>query len=193
MTTSSKFLSIAILSIGVCSGFAANAWAQAGGFGGTAVTRFQRANSSAQYSATATRNRVLQSSVGQVGVAGVNRRSFLSTDKTLLTQKSKPFSSVSRSPSVSPYLALSAPLATATDYYNVVRPQQQQRDQQRQTSYSIQRTHKLNQMAARGPYSTTGDQNSAPTGHAAVFQSLGSFQNTGNYFPPPSRPKQQRR
>ncbi|NOZ40521.1 MAG: hypothetical protein GXP24_09880 [Planctomycetes bacterium] len=115
----------------------------------------------------------------------------MSTSSSSLTLRKKPFSSISRGPSVSPYLALSAPRAAASDYQTIIRPQQRkQRENQRQQAFAIRRLQQLNKMAARAPYSATGDENRAPTGHAAVFQSLGSYQNTGNYFPPPSRPKQ---
>ena len=40
---------------------------------------------------------------------------------------SKPFSRIDRGPTVSPYLALNNPFSTAEDYYNIVKPLQEQR------------------------------------------------------------------
>lgn len=104
---------------------------------------------------------------------------------------SKPFSSISRGPSVTPYLALSNSFNQVSDYYNIVRPQRQQQtanQQQQRVNQQLQRQHlanqrRLNELAAQGPYNPRGDENSAPTGHAAVFQNLGTYLNTGGYFP----------
>lgn len=162
------------------------------GFGEAALGGLRNRNSAARFSVNNIQNSIRNRSVPTVGVRGVNQRNFLgNSPSSSLSQRSKPFSGISQGPTVSPYLALSAPRASASDYYNVVRPQQQQRQQnQRSQMQSMQKNRQLNQMAARAPYSTRGDENQAPTGHVAVFQSLGSYQNTGGYFPPPSPPKQ---
>ena len=163
------------------------------GFGNASVAQAIVNNSVQRYSVSnITRSNLNRASSSLVGVPGVNQRNFLGAGGGI-SSRSKPFSSVTQGPTVSPYLALSAPRAAASDYYNIIRPQQQQRrENQRQQRQAIQQQRRLNQMAARAPFSTTGDENSAPTGHVAVFQSLGSYQNTGGYFPPPSRPKQRR-
>ena len=162
------------------------------GFGSTSTNNFRRQNSAAQFSSSQIqRNLLNRSAGGVVGVPGVNSRNFLGSS-SLSASQSKPFSALQQGPTVSPYLALSAPRASASDYYSVIRPQQQQRAaNQRQQRQTLQQQRRLNQLAAQAPFSTTGDQNSAPTGHAAVFQSLGSYQNTSSYFPPPSPPKRQ--
>ena len=162
------------------------------GFGTQQTQNLINRNSASRFSSSYIQNSIINRSAATVGVAGVNQRNFLGSTG-ISTPRSKPFSSVTQGPTVSPYLALSAPRASASDYYNVIRPQQQQRrESQRQQRQDIQQQRRLNQMAARAPFSTTGDENRAPTGHVAVFQSLGSYQNTGGYFPPPSRPKQRR-
>ncbi len=107
-------------------------------------------------------------------------------------QSSKPFSSVTRRPAVSPYLALNNSFNQVSDYYNIVRPQREQR----QVNQQLQRQNRsnqsrLNQLASKGPYSPKGNENSAPTGHAAVFQSLGTYLNTGGYYAGPPAPRQQ--
>lgn len=174
---------------------ASNGFAQSGqnGFGEATVRQLLTNNSAQRFSASTIVQRNLnRASSSFVGVPGVNQRNFLGSGGASSPRR-KPFSSVTQGPAVSPYLALSAPRASASDYYNVIRPQQQQRrENQRQQRQAIQQQRRLNQMAARAPFSTTGDENRAPTGHVAVFQSLGSYQNTGGYFPPPSRPKQRR-
>jgi len=196
MISTIKNLSFLALTTGLCCTFATDGWAQAssqsGGFGAASISRLRsRSTGNGAFSVKGIQNRDLSRSVSRTGVQGINQRNFLSTATSPLSRSSKPFSSISRGPAVSPYLALSAPRAAASDYQTIIRPQQRkQRENQRQQAFAVQRQQRLNQMAARAPYSTTGDENSASTGHAAVFQSLGSFQNTGNYFPPPSRPKQ---
>jgi len=176
--------------------FAVDGFAQSDskGFGSATLGNIRASNSAARFSVNNIQRRIRNQAVPAIGTFGINRRNFLADPSSQLSQRSKPFSGISQGPTVSPYLALSAPRASASDYYNIIRPQQQkQRDDRRQQAFTIQRQRQLNQMAARAPYSATGDVNSAPTGHAAVFQSLGSYQNTGGYFPPPSAPKGRRR
>lgn len=171
-----------------------NAQSTSKGYGQAISNNYLQSNSASRFSTERIRNSILGQSVTNVGIAGVNSRNFLSsTGSSPLTRPTKPFTGATSRPTVSPYLALSGPRSTASDYYNVVRPQQQlQRQNQRQQAFAIRRQQKLNQMAARAPYSVTGDETRMGTGHAAVFQSLGSFQNTGGYFPPPSQPKRRR-
>jgi len=169
--------------------FSPEAFAQSGtkGFGSTAASNFVNRNSASRFSTQRLTGDLRNQSVRAVGVPGVNQKNFLSNSSSPLGRKSKPFAGFSRGPSVSPYLALSAPRASAVDFQTIIRPQQQQnRANRRQQHQAAQQHRRLNQMAAKAPFSTTGDANRAPTGHAAVFQSLGSYQNTGGYFPPPS-------
>jgi len=192
MKTTSKNLCVAALFAILLGVIAVEGWAQSGGkgFGSTSVDRLIRNNSASRFSVGNVQRTLRNRSAAIVGTPGVNQRNFLGASSGLLSQRAKPFNSVTRGPTVSPYLALSAPRAAASDYQRIIRPQQQQqRENQRQQAFAIQRQRQLNKTAARAPYSTTGDENRAPTGHAAVFQSLGSFQNTGRYFPPPSPPK----
>ncbi len=188
-------LSRAVLLVALCGGIVSEGWAQSGskGYGATAANNFVKHNSAARFSSKNLQSSVLNRSSLSIGTAGVNRRNFLSTSSVSSSRPTKPFSGTTSRPTVSPYLALSAPRSTASDYYSIIRPQQRrQRENQRQQAFAIQRQRKLNQMAARAPYSPKGDESRMGTGHVAVFQSLGSFQNTANYFPPPSRPKRRR-
>lgn len=156
--------------------------------------RQNRGTSSSFFSVDRIKQRNQFNLVPTAGVSGLNRKTFsssLASSSSSTSQRKKPFRGVTRGPAVSPYLSLSRPFGSATDYQTLVRPmREQQRQQEQMQRYTIQNQRRLNQMAARAPYNTRGDENAAPTGHAAVFQSLGSYQNTGNYFPPPSRPKQ---
>lgn len=193
MSTLTKTFGIALLAAFAGIALTADVFAQSGarGFGTTQAENLIRSNSAERFSAQTVQRSLMQRSTLAVGVPGVNQRNFLGSTATPASLRTKPFSAVTRGPAVSPYLALSAPRASASDYYNIIRPQQQQRrENERQQIRTLQQQRRLNQLAARAPYSTTGDENQAPTGHVAVFQSLGSFQNTGNYFPPPSPPKQ---
>jgi len=167
------------------------------GFADASLRAIRNRNSMDRFSTSRITNQIRNRSVTQSGVAGINRRSYLN-NSTSQIQKSKPFSGVQKGPAVSPYLALSNPFtSTATSYYTQVRPlaeqrrmQQQQQRQQRvleRQQYIHQK--KLNQAAAQGPYSITGSEEFAPTGHAAGYMQLGNFQETGNYFPPPTEPK----
>jgi hypothetical protein len=164
----------------------------------------QGQNSAKAYSVGNVNQQVLRRGVPPVGVAGINRQTFgggaalLGAPRQPLVGNagmagSKPFSRLDRGPTVSPYLALNNPFSTAEDYYNVVRPLQDQRrtnDAVARQQYAQAR--KLNQIAAQGPYRITGDPNAAPTGHGSGFMRLGAYMNTGNYFAPPTQPKSSR-
>jgi hypothetical protein len=101
------------------------------------------------------------------------------------TRRDKPFSSIVRKPTVSPYLGLLSnnPFTSTTDnYFNIVRPQiEQQKVNQQLAARNAALQRQLNDVAAQGPYSPTGAQDRAPTGHTAVYM------NYGGYYTP-SRP-----
>ena len=109
----------------------------------------------------------------------------------------KPFSTISRGPTVSPYLALSNPRGQVSDYFNIIKPQreqrrlnqQQQRVNQQLLRQNLANQHRLNQLAAEGPFDPRGSEFFAPTGHAAGHMQLGNYLNFGGYFPPPTSPK----
>lgn len=154
------------------------------GYGTSLLNSFQRQNSARQYSVRSVQNQVASQSVSSSGVLGVNRQSY-SNLFSAPSQRSKPFASLQRGPTVSPYLSLSGSLDGVTDYYNIVRPQQDQRranEQQQRQLYANQR--RLSQIAAQGPYDLQGDESLAPTGHSTTFLYQGNFGTTGNYFSP---------
>jgi len=156
-------------------------------YGSRRARELSSSNNSSQFSSSGIQRRLRGLSVRRDRFAKPN----LGPSRSLSSNpSSKPFSTISRSPTVTPYLALNNSFNQVSDYYNIVRPQQEQRrvNQQMQRQHETSR-RRLNQLAAQGPYSRTGNENAAPTGHAAVFQSLGTYLNTGGYYagPPTSQ------
>jgi hypothetical protein len=171
-------------------------------YAATQLKSLQRANSAEQFSVSRINNQILNQGIPRAGVAGVNLQNtgrsaaFAAPRPPLVggggmaSGNNKPFSRIDRGPTVSPYLALNNPFSTAEDYYNIVRPLQEQR--QTNDAFSRQQyiqQRKLNQLAAEGPFQITGDPNATPTGHGSGFMRLGTYMNTGNYFAPPTQPK----
>ena len=145
------------------------------------LARIKRRNSVSQYSINTIQNRAR--SVRGFGAGGVNRRTYGGASSS--PPRSKPFSSINRGPTVSPYLALSGSLNSVSDYYNIVRPQREQaRENARLQRQTLSNQRRLNQIASRGPYDVQGNDNLAPTGHRATFMFFDNFQSTGNFFPP---------
>ena len=156
-------------------------------FGTNLAREFANQNSVSRY----TTNNIRQQIQGNSVIAtGSPVRSPLSSYAPPSRQSSKPFANIDRGPTVSPYLALSNSFNQVSDYYNIVRPQQQQRrvnQQQQRVNRQLQgqnlaNQRRLNQLAASGPFNPRGDENQVPTGHAAAFQSLGTYLNTDTYF-----------
>ncbi|MCG8448805.1 MAG: hypothetical protein MI725_04385 [Pirellulales bacterium] len=161
------------------------------GYAQSELNRLTSRNRSSFYSVERLQQRNLAQAVPRVGIGGVNLRTFQGGSNLSSIQRKKPFTSITRGPTVSPYLSLSNRFATASDYQARIRPAREaERLRQQQQLHDIQNQRRLNQLAAQAPFSITGDEEAAPTGHAAVFQRIeGSFLNTGGYYPPPSRPK----
>ena len=175
-----------VLAVLVCVSSSQQTAAQ--GYTDALLRQIQSRNSVSQYSSRRFQNQATSRAVGRIGVAGINARPYNSSAK----RRSKPFSSLDRGPSVSPYLALSNSFNQVSDYYNIVRPQQdfqrarerQQRENARIQSQIRANEHRLNQMAAQAPFHLRGDPELAPTGHSATYLFYDNFQSTGNYFTP---------
>jgi hypothetical protein len=188
----------ATLIVGLClcllsDGSALFAQAAMSNYASTQLNMLKNQNSASAYTIANFRQQSISNAIGTTGVPGVNFRTY-GLQPANLSSRRKPFSGAQMSPTVSPYLALSNPFATATDYYNIVRPQQEQRRinqqmAQRQSSQEKQ----LTKMAAQGPYSITGNEDMAPTGHNAGYMQYGAYSDTGTYFPAPTKPQSQRR
>ena len=186
MRVSATFLLLAF----TCAVFPANE-ARSQGYGAALSRSFSARSSSANFTSNRIQGRINNQAYGRVGVQGVNLRRF-GNRSSGASQASKPFKSLNRGPSVSPYLALSNSLNQVSDYYNIVRPQQEfqrARAQQQRQNEATQRqiaanSHRLNQMAAAPPFSIQGDRGIAPTGHSTTYMAFDNFQSTGRYFTP---------
>jgi hypothetical protein len=160
---------------------------------------FKSRNSVSNYTPSRINQQLLSNSVSRTGVAGVNARNYttglLGTGAGAAppSRSSKPFSRIDRGPTVSPYLSLSNPFSTATDYYNVVKPlQEQRRMNDRVAQQQYMQAKKLNQIAAQGPYQITGNEDAAPTGHSTGFMKFANYMNLGGYFAPQTQPKSEK-
>jgi hypothetical protein len=129
-------------------------------------------NSVSGFSTRQLQSRLINRTVPQYGFSTANRDVFGGSPLT------KPFkNSGGGGGGVSPWLALSSPFSSpTTNYYTQVRPQlDQQRANQQQAMRNEQMRRQLNSLAARGPFSATGNENMAPTGHAAVYMNYGGY------------------
>jgi hypothetical protein len=95
-------------------------------------------------------------------------------------RSTKPFSSISTTPTVSPYLNLFNTSGTGTSAFNyqtLVRPQlQQQAINQQQQRQNLDIDRKVQALAARGAYShPEGSDQEAPTGHQTTFMYYGHY------------------
>lgn len=108
------------------------------------------------------------------------------------TRSSKPFSSYSSSPTVSPYLNLfRTDLSTGGNfnYSTLVQPQlQQQQFNQQLERQALQANRRIQSIAAQADYNVQGSKDQYPTGHQTVFNYFGRY-----YQQPQVRQKQHRR
>jgi hypothetical protein len=143
-------------------------------------------NSTQVFTTDRVRANLFNRTVPQYGYSQVNRGLFNNSLSTRAPQK--PFTGAGGGGSVSPWLALSDPFtSSAHNYYTQVRPQlEQQRLNQQMAARNMQMQRQLNQMAAQPPYDPGGNENMAPTGHAAAYL------NYGGYYQPVQPTKGQR-
>jgi hypothetical protein len=136
-------------------------------------------NRNTSYTSDRMRNNVLSRTVPQYNFSNVNRGVLSGAYGSSSARPQKPFSNVSRGPTVTPYLGLlsSNPYTSTTDnYFNLVRPQmEQQKVNDRLTQQNIAMQKQLNDVASQAPYSPTGSADRAPTGHAAVYFNYGGY------------------
>jgi hypothetical protein len=142
------------------------------GFAAAEISRLSTSANAATYSAdrirkNATTAPVLRSGLGHYSPGAVSN----------FGRASKPFSSISKGPSVTPYLALDNPFTSpATSYYTQIRPQmEQQRVNQEQQRQNQLLQRQMSQYTAIRPYDPTGSEMRAPTGHAAVHMNYGGY------------------
>lgn len=136
------------------------------------------ANSISRFSASRYTKQAIRTSIpryAQYNNSNLQKQVFGSTGSS--RPKKKPFSSVSRGPSVTPYLGLAGiPTGGAPNYYSKVKPLlEQQRINQRNQRQNAAMQHQLNQVAAQPPFNPKGSDTMAPTGHAAVYMNYGGY------------------
>lgn len=154
---------------------------------------FVARNSSQRFTSQNLQAGVINRALPQNSFSGVNRSLLKGAmGSQAAPQKPKPFSSVKQGPSQSPYMGMLAQTpftSTNSNYFNIVKPQlemqrAQQRAQEKQQSQMIQYQQQLTQAASKGPYSTTGSEERAPTGHVATYMNNGGvYGNPGGYYP----------
>jgi hypothetical protein len=159
------------------------------GYAKTEMNRINAVSNPNNYTSDRIRHQVISNSVAQVQTFGTRANVLAGA----LSRPNKPFSSISRGPSVTPYLALDQPFAnTATQYYTQIRPQlEQQRINQQVQRQTQQMQRQLSEVTARPPYDPQGNENMMPTGHSAGFMTMSNFMNYGGYYQQP-RPQQRR-
>jgi hypothetical protein len=146
------------------------------GFAQSEINRLGAVSNPGTYSA----DRIRTSTIANT-VPG-NIRGFTSSNllSGALARPNKPFSSISRGPSVTPYLALEQPFSnSATNYYTLVRPQlEQQRINQQMQRQTELMQRQISQVSAQPPMNPAGSQLIAPTGHPAVYMNYGGYYQT---------------
>jgi hypothetical protein len=165
--------SFAILSITAVLLVPHEARAQSG-FAATEINRLANSSNPSSYSA----GRIVSTAVTPPRPSsglGHFRPSSVST--ATMGRANKPFSSISKGPSVTPYLALDNPFTSpATSYYTQIRPQlEQQRVNQQQERQNQLMQRQISQYTAVRPFDPTGSQMQAPTGHASVYMNMGGY------------------
>lgn len=159
-----------------------------GGYASQELANIRRTAVGTGYTGSQLNSQTLNRSRARVpftGVSSVDRTSgrrpaasFSSRGNT--GPASKPFSNVSRRPTVSPYLNLFNESfdegGTDLNYQTLVRPQLQQRqinDQLQQQTQALNR--RLQEIAAQPSYNQQGSTRQAPTGHSTFFQVYSHF------------------
>jgi hypothetical protein len=162
------FLSAAIL-------IAGESQAQTG-FAASELNRLQTVANPATYSANRIRNSSMTAALPRSGLGQFTTGAA----SNAFGRANKPFSSISKGPSVTPYLALDNPFTSpATSYYTQIRPQmEQQRINQQQERQNQLMQRQISQYTALQPYDPTGSDARAPTGHASVYMNYGGYYST---------------
>lgn len=166
-------LGLTILSITAVLLVAHESRAQSG-YAASEINRLQRDSNPATYSA----GRIVgQATTPPRPMTGMGHFNPSSLSTASMGRANKPFSSISRGPSVTPYLALDNPFTSpATSYYTQIRPQlEQQRVNQQQERQNQLMQRQISQYTAIRPFDPTGSETRAPTGHASVYLNYGGY------------------
>ena len=169
----------------VVAGSVANAQTQ---YTANQLSAITAQNSASRFTTNRLRNEVINRTVPQYAFSNVNRGVLKGATGAQAPQRSKPFASANKGPNTSPYLGMipNAPVTSSTsNYFNIVKPQlEAQRANEKLQAQNIRLQQQLTEVASKGPYSTSGSEQRAPTGHTAVYMNNGGvFGNPGGYYP----------
>jgi hypothetical protein len=168
--------SFAILSITAALLVAHESRAQSG-YAATEINRLGNRSSPANFSVS----RIVGTAVTPPRPSlGLGHFTSSSVSTASMGRANKPFSSISKGPSVTPYLALDNPFTSpATSYYTQIRPQmEQQRVNQQQERQNQLMQRQISQYTAIQPFDPTGSETRAPTGHASAYMNYGGYYTT---------------
>ncbi len=126
--------------------------------------------------------RPVSAAANNQAVAAPSQRARVGGAAGFTAPVNKPFTNISRRPTVSPYLLLfnddDGTNENNLNYQTLVRPMLQQEAFNEQVNRDQLRINQqLSALAGQNAFQTQGSQQLAPTGHAAVFN------NTMNFFP----------
>lgn len=169
------------------SGISVGSRSSAGGYTGNAIRNIYRRDIGEGYtseSLNAISLRNAQARVGYVGQSSAGRASASTISSSVPTlsagSSSKPFSSVSSSPAVSPYMNLFREDFGGTsdlNYQTLVRPQlQQQQYNQQFQKQNMELSTRVQQISARSAFQNpAGSETMYPTGHPTAFGGYSHF------------------
>jgi hypothetical protein len=154
-----------------------------GGYTGQTLQNLYRTDVGNGYTVQSLNQLVLQNAqarVPYVGQQGPPDLGPATIGPGLATRASKPFSTISQTPTVSPYLNLfntSQNGTSAFNYQTLVRPQlQQQAINQAQMRQNLDVDRKVQALAARGAYTNpAGSDQEYPTGHQTAYMYYGHY------------------
>lgn len=177
-----------ILGIALVASMASSSWGQRSQYAAAQVNQLKNRNSAAGFTSQQITNSVINQAIPRYQFSNVNRGLLRGASGSSAVTRPKPFTGANQGSSTSPYLGLLADSpfsSTTTNYFSKVRPQiEQQRMNDQLMSQNMKLQQQLQAVAAQGPYSATGSEDRAPTGHAAVYMNNGgTYGNHGGYYP----------
>jgi hypothetical protein len=164
------------------SGIPTGPLSNVGGYSGQALKSLYNSDVGTGYTGQSLNNIALQNAQARVPYVGQNTDSApaATIGPGIGARSTKPFSSITTTPTVSPYLNLFNNSRTGTSAFNyqtLVRPQlQQQAINQQQQRQNLDVDRKVQALAARGAYShPEGSDQQVPTGHQTTFMYYGHY------------------
>lgn len=163
--------------------FDAKPVSQTGGYTGQAMQQIYRENVGTGFSGSSLNMIALQNAQARVPFVGQTTTSFgvpRVGSGFAPSNITKPFSSYTAAPTVSPYMNLfREDLEGGSDinYNTLVRPQLQQQAFNQQVQREIDYSVKMQSIAAQNDYNAQGSKDILPTGHQTAFRY------TGRYYP----------